>query len=1306
MRAEMPEVSPTVSFDVVPCESDFNSPRDVGYEDSAPLARGRSGSSHLRTRLTLSRSKSSSCLELRENTPNRTQRRSCTSKTGVSVEISSLLSAKFAKVVEEAPNVLRKYAVVVATCPWVFFFSYLLGVILLVALAWRPFDFDPDFSSFVRADGEAMRNHEAMLEALTKKRDLEDSRRLQDVSTARPFYSTKVLTLVYEAVGGNALSERVLRDVRNFEKRLMNLPEWKRLCQDRVTLVPRRWLCDPGESFAALVWPTQFVANASGDRFDVRFDGHGIEPLPLPAVFAHMQHATVRDPSREYWRFFPRGFTPPDIGGSMAATMASPPAAIRSRITFLVTYGREDWSLSEKLKGRAKATKEYIDFVEGALYPLLQAASEDYTHIRVYYSGNDITRYDLERALQGDLLWAIGSIIFVTLYMWWHIRSTIISVGCFCIIFASVPMAYVLTPVEKTTVASFLSLFLITVIDIDVIFVFIDFWDQSARLKEVHKRLVWMILHAGRSCLATSATTSLSFFANLASALQPLREFGLFMGLSVMSVYVLALLFLPPLVVLRERQKERLRHLKSDSERTEFDSFSVVATVTPNGDLSAGGCSSERKETRLYMALFRLVDCISRCPIMVVLVFASCLPLFIVFIVAGFQLDQGIPEIFPAWHNQVAGKKLEDQFSTASAMHTIEPDNGGAVCGVDHNPRKGTASPCVLRWCNLNSSLASQGNASTGSCWRKQTMLANSDVGWGFEVCNRVHVANIFAASTQSFAETWPGTWSTVLYSTLGGDHGNSLPIQVSELEPLVLEDWERGAVETSRFFTTHTVEVKEPAGSGVKLWRRNALCNVETICFLGVRTCELPGYRPMAEFPLLSRRLMAEFPVTSHEEVTLPRNEPAKALGPPHPRGLQSLPRSSWVGITIVWGLRPARTTPLVGPSSEETWAFDPTFEPDNPFAQRSMYAMCTGLPEDLQLAEETCWIRDFRDWLNSSDRKFPSRDFDRDLEGWYRANAIFAQKHLWMLGRRMKACKLEFLAHFSKHASAQKMLLYKSRWDRYVSERNAAASTTANRAWHTTDAWVKAEAQIAIVSSTLDTIIIECACGWVGIAIFTGDLYIACLVFFLVIVNISGLVFFMVSVMRWAVGPIEIIFLVVFLGYSVTFGLHMAVNYTEVMPGNPELLHALKLQKKRAMERARRVRDKGDSGATLERDEIHDGDEVLTAPALRQARTRVAVLHVGGAILSSTISTVGSSVFLLVCTLSIFVKLGFVILVVVGLSFMVTLVALPAVLMLLGPAPEPCYKRWHRYMFSSRKNDDRDDEPLVKGMVVDEPE
>eukprot|EP00913_Durusdinium_trenchii_P006822 g6413.t1 len=70
------------------------------------------------------------------------------------------------------------------------------------------------------------------------------------------------------------------------------------------------------------------------------------------------------------------------------------------------------------------------------------------------------------------------------------------------------------------------------------------------------------------------------------------------------------------------------------------------------------------------------------------------------------------------------------------------------------------------------------------------------------------------------------------------------------------------------------------------------------------------------------------------------------------------------------------------------------------------------------------------------------------------------------------------------------------------------------------------------------------------------------------------------------------------------------------------------------------------------------------FTSAQLREARTRVAVLHVGGATLSSALSTAGSSAFLLFCTLTIFVKLGAVVVAVTVLSIVAAIVTLPAAL------------------------------------------
>jgi len=244
--------------------------------------------------------------------------------------------------------------------------------------------------------------------------------------------------------------------------------------------------------------------------------------------------------------------------------------------------------------------------------------------------------------------------------------------------------------------------------------------------------------------------------------------------------------------------------------------------------------------------------------------------------------------------------------------------------------------------------------------------------------------------------------------------------------------------------------------------------------------------------------------------------------------------------------------------------------------------------------------------------------------------------------------------------------VLEYKQKWDSFVAERNYKATLTANRAWHVSSLWVRAQAQEALVSSTANTILLECAVGFAGILMFTGDPVLAVLVLALIIANISGLAFFMISVMGWLIGPIEIIFLVVFLGYSVTFGLHMANSYNQARTSCAEVL------KFEAISRRPRARQRSAEPVLLA--ELPHLD---SAAERRRARTRMAVIHVGGAILSATVSTIGSSIFLLFCSLVLFIRLGCVIICVTCLSLVSTLLVLPAVLLLLGPSEKPCYKR-----------------------------
>jgi hypothetical protein len=428
---------------------------------------------------------------------------------------------------------------------------------------------------------------------------------------------------------------------------------------------------------------------------------------------------------------------------------------------------------------------------------------------------------------------------------------------------------------------------------------------------------------------------------------------------------------------------------------------------------------------------------------------------------------------------------------------------------------------------------------------------------------------------------------------------------------------------------------------------------------------------------------------------------------------------------VTIVYGIRPARSTPLVG-KWPETWSFDPSFEPSNPWAQRAVLNMCTNafLTYELYVLDPQqfptdvfCWAWTFREWLSlgHGSGSFPSRDFDADFKTFYdeyESNTYDVKKDIWMDSGKMKACKISMHVDMQRNMEKEAGLNYMSKWDAFVESENARAHMTANKAWHTAQVWVSAEAHEAIVSGTTATILIELLCSFTGLIIFTGDLVLAVMVLTLVIVNISGLAFFMIAIMKWPIGPIEVICLVVFVGFSVTYSLHIAHNFSRIREGDS--LYTEALQKIRRRQLAKKLGSKQKAQAYL------DGDPALRAPGARDeppwvptpfdrrvARTRVAMMRVGGAVFSSTISTIGGSVFLLFCTLTIFLKLGAVIMCVTVLSVVYTVVSLPAVLIRFGPSGEPCHKavprRMWRALTGRAARPRADEEPLMQAPADD---
>lgn len=1244
---------------------------------------------------------------------------------------------------QELPRLLVRYGGCVEKCPCCFLVLYLVLIILTVGIFWRPIQLDDDLSAFARSDGQALRNRDAYDLAVLAMPELEakgmaaapfgsgDGRRLSRPTAplrqlaASDEYLTKAFAVYYVLKdGGSMLDERALREARDFEAKLRRLPAWSQFCSGRSDATYQHWLCDPGESMVTFAWPEQ-VHLADGSGFELHFSGNGTEMLAAPVLLQYLDDwkgARFDEPAADagsLTRYFPRDYVD---GTGTKAPRSEPPQSLRSRFTFSLVYGDSSMASDQLSTRMNKASEEFDAFIQKEVYPALATASKETKYVEVFYSGDGINKYEVSLAMQTDIMWALGSILFVTLYMGVYVCSMPAMFGSFFVIFASVPLAYVCTPAAKTTFASLMSLFLITVIDVDIIFIFYDFWAQSVHLGKVDRRLAWMLVKAGKSCLATSLTTSLSFFANLLSSMQPLREFGMFMGLCVTNVFVLALLFLPPILVIRLRRQQRSESRRivpvtqKDSRQSEDEEAKWAETLKleapdasqhrsqrahskesegskgSNGskgskdskgsgrsfaDRQARMAARARRDQCMNVMLSRLVDCTSTCPCMILLTTLALAIVGILGIIKTIELETGPPVIFKPDSNQVRGKEISGGFGSVlglAAPGSAKPTLRATAC--EASGFYSTKRNCRMHWCEgVDQEAYDDGR---GQCWRgnvTKVVDGTEFTQWDTEGCGQVKVTTRVASKALADNSDYLAfitQWEALVLNLINGTANTVNPLRTkSSIRPLILEEWQTGTVLNMPYWELAPIRAYDELRGQI-----DPVCHVNAICFAGPHRCALPDWRLAGVFDDVGALAAAN---ATAVVATSPTTSPT----PPPVSGLRRLgwiaqgdvPEDRQIRVEVVFGLWAPDRTPLVGPTPVP-WRFDPMFEPDDPWAQRAMLRLCHNLTEDLKVTWSDCWIETFKQALPLAGQRFPSRNVHEDVVRWRRSSGD--QSQIWIVDGKMRAASFGFWCDINNRVSADKLLKYKEKWDLYLELRNSEASLTASRAYHSSQVWVGSEAAVAVVESTLETILLACTVSWLGVWLFTGDPVLATIVLCTMLANTIGLTFFMTVIMSWKIGAIEIIFLVVFLGYSVTFGLHMAYNYSAIGADDPEMLRVQIWARHRRALRGRTGVDASTPASQNSMDTLDLAAEpLLVGRELRKARTRTAVLRIGAAVLASTFSTIGSSMFLLVCALNIFIRLGFVIVATVALSLVSTMFVLPAVLVLIGPPPDPCYKR-----------------------------
>mmetsp|Transcript_1232 Transcript_1232/g.5043 ORF Transcript_1232/g.5043 Transcript_1232/m.5043 type:complete len:1657 (-) Transcript_1232:580-5550(-) len=1142
---------------------------------------------------------------------------------------------------DEAAGVAYKFVAAFAKngpsrCPCLFSCCGMIMSIALVAVGilLRPPEIETDFSAFMKTDVRSSILRDSFLYTLSFREDLGGSvRRLgQDV------FMNFDLQVAYQSRDGHSLFQPdMLAEIVRFETALVEKPMWKALCAESVDW--NRDLCARGLSFANYAKPT--VGTPEGELVPSTFIFNGRGPQSPAAITARaLKNDGIWDV------VFPREYAETDATTTYLRT------AFRFRIQWCCAEDPSNGAVVRELKDKWEAllSKEFIPFLQEAERGKV---NDKYWPLTVYYDGRSIESIQVWTTMLGDLKLTCGAVVFVWFYLMFHTRRFLLSLFALVTIILCVPLAYVMFTVTtgsaRMHVVSGLSLFLMVGLGSDVVFVYTDFWTDSKEMRKTVKgRMSWTLYQAGKASLVTSATTAVSFFANLASVLKPLREFGFFMGLCVMLVWFLLTALLLPVCLLEDnfcgccRMRSRQREPDPSEPR--------------RPDKHTGRMRSATK------GLFRW-----RRSCVVLAVVLGVIALF--WSLKSVMVDTGMPSIFPENHNQNRGKKVIGAFKPYDDVipnYYVAPNVIADICsestfGNQDNER------CALFWCDTvpDYSVAQAGHdPSTNTCQCFRKPITGSCSSSTALVLQRWAVHREGSFDVGAAARSYLGNFTGVLNQ--------------NTLAPLIQQEWESGQ---TAYLDLTQVQASVPRTLGEP-------CGYEDVCFCGAgtRVCKLapewrsqpfevsaaffsasgPKRRLEAEgTPSASARLVDGRPVEADERglvlaggalaapaqrTFLQRTSPEGPFLPG--RRLQAeqwmVPSNRRAMVEVVFGMDVTLGPRLLGEANMDSgWNFKIGHDPSFHWAQRNLYFFCRDVADVLRVVDSRCWMMDFRKYIIEQGELFPVPSPDlyhsllTEFLRWGLTGDQSTKRYLWMREGVIKASFMSFSIDVSKYASPDDSLRHMSYWTDYLASWNAGAHVTAVGAWHTASLWVQAQAQAELISSTITTLIIVLLLAFLGMLVFTGDIVLSCLVVACTILTISGLIFFIVVMMGWAIGPIEVIALIVFIGYAVTYSLHIAHRY-----GSHEADQA------------------PEAGVP---DWLSPG--LSEKAKSRQRRVAFALRSMGGAAVGSAMTTIGCSIFLLCCTLTIFKKLGGVVLAVTIMSIFVALVPLPASLLLVGP-------------------------------------
>eukprot|EP00928_Gymnodinium_smaydae_P027796 TRINITY_DN21379_c0_g4_i1.p1 TRINITY_DN21379_c0_g4~~TRINITY_DN21379_c0_g4_i1.p1 ORF type:complete len:1177 (+),score=225.41 TRINITY_DN21379_c0_g4_i1:58-3531(+) len=864
-------------------------------------------------------------------------------------------------------------------------------------------------------------------------------------------------------------------------------------------------------------------------------------------------------------------FVFPDSFSGLASTELS---SLRSAFRFSTTLDDAAWDrfLIDSVWPQLRVGLPVSDTGAGVTDP---------PRLRILYGASRLEDIEVIEALKSDLGLALASLVFVLLYLLFHTRSAPLTIVGLLAAVLAVPLAYLLLALGGDTTLNF-SLFLAVFLTIgfgcDVLLLYTDFWNASAtRCGTYAERLAYTYARGGVAALASTFTTSLSFLANLASVLQSLRRFGFFMALCVILIWILISFIYVPFLVFDDVNLRRW-HLRLPRRKPVPDAPAAPAEEAKQGRgmqryIFASWSSHLQKRRQLY----------------------SVVPTLMIFIcgivgLANLNLDYTDVTLFHPGHPRHRMEAAEQDFPAPGAG--LWADVRAIPANEPVCPLTGRPMDCSFSMCDMDTSRGGTPTVSkTTSCKCRRTSRAGS--------CRNQSLSTslmVVGAPQRLTAGTASAGIKDFAALNAGAEAAAGGAAQVAAVAangaPLLLRDWGTGAVEEQR---VDAFEVTQEQAS------TSTACGWDVECWCGSSTCRYPSGAAASNLIV-----------------------PGVASD-----GSRRLASGKLIQVSVLFGITVDASTFLIHPMRiDSRWSFAPGFRIDDPDAQRAVWRFCQGLGSEankhLRIKSHDCWIEKLKDCMTSRNKLFPvtSSRFYSALE-----TCSDGLTSTWRLNKKVVAIRVGVELDVATSVSSAEKRALAEAWDAHMAAWNAQSPVTAGSAFQTSEEWAREESGRQLTASMSTTVIVLFVLALVAVIIFTRSIALSFLVVYALGLVVLALFFVFVTLMQWSLGMLEGIAMIYFVGYALTYSLHVAHVYA----------HDLE-------------------------------DEPQPKETRRSQRVRHSLTQVGGAIWGSGATTAGASFFLVFCQLQVFQKIGTMCLVVTLLSVFVALCPLPAFLHLCG--------------------------------------